>query len=205
LYERMSGKGESASAAPQRPIASVRATGWGRRAVPAGPYPPRRSAADFHSLCDGCDRRLPPFRKAAHDLLQLAPPFGPVHSIAAVLVLHTEVPAPERETDRETEYRQTEDRQRDRETLVKTAEKSFFRVSQKTTQTVLRHSRTQISDRFRSGRAVSAFKQARRTGRPPSLNLTGCYTNIGRSRYFSSPSRAGCVAGLSASFTDALT
>ena len=109
-------------------------------------FGPREVA--LHSLCDGCDRRLPPFRKAAHDLLQLAPPFGPVHSIAAVLVLHTEVPTPERETDRETEDRETEDRQRDRGTLVKTAEKSCFRVSQKITQTVLRHSKTQISDLF---------------------------------------------------------
>ena len=60
--------------------------------------------------------------------------------------------------------------------LVKTAETSFFKASQRITKPVSRHSKVQISDRFRLGRAVSASRQPLSIGRPPSLNLTRCCT-----------------------------
>jgi hypothetical protein len=56
---------------------------------------------------------------------------------------------------------------------VKTAETSAIRVSYKITKTVSRHAEVQISGRFRSDLAVSTFKWALGTRRPPSLNLRG--------------------------------
>ena len=61
----------------------------------------------------------------------------------------------------------------------------------------------QISGRFRSNPGVSTFKWALRMGRPPSLNLTGSHTNIGRGRYisFKNPNGDVVVVGLNANDT----